>query len=420
MKTRININSTGPQNLSIRAQFFLAYAFAAIPYSFYFKGRQIVYVLLFIIIAYMAHSRRSSYPISFKLYLLLVVELIIFQSITFFRFSLTNFYGVLINILYAFFLISLLHKNTYKYYTSIVLIITIISFIFYFPSLISTTIHSLIGKIPHYLKTDYLLKDQNFIIYTWERYSTLGLLRNSGNYTEPGSFSAYLNLALIFNIIHKKQILNKINILLIIAIITTFSTAGYISLFIIIMGFTISQKKVTYQIIAAPIIIFVSIYSFQHLPFLQEKINKQLYAVEYKGLNTGRFGSAVNDLKDFKKYPLRGRGLLKVTRFDEIRGWNGDQSPRSLSNGLTNQVVRYGVLGFIIYILLMFRSLRMYLREFDINQYYVFYIIAAIFAAAFSQSVLENAPFLGLLFIGDFVSRKKKANNENIYYHSQL
>lgn len=405
--------------LSVRNKYLLTYCFAGIPLTIFFPGRQIVYIVTFaIILFYFLSYNKNLFPRYFFRYMVLINAVILLQTLVFNRFDFIAYVGMLMYPFYAFFIISLIGHKTYYYYVQILYVIAIISFIFYFPSLFSESIHESIGKIAPFLGTDKLLLDQNFIIYTWERRSSLGLLRNSGNFTEPGSFAAYLILALIFNIIHTNKIIEKKNIIFFIALITTFSTAGYMALFILLSGYYLSKRKKRQQLIITPLILLIGFYTYHNLSFLEEKVEKQYTATIESGSSGGRFGSGYYDLLDLKKHPFTGRGMLPTTRFDNITSWEGDQAPRSLSNGLTSQLLRFGVIGFAFYLMFLYYSLNRYVLFHGFNLRYTLVVIATVFTVAFGQSVLNNAPFVGLLFIGYQIP--KKLLNENINSNAKL
>lgn len=86
--------------------------------------------------------------------------------------------------------------------------------------------------------------------------------RNFGCFTEPGMFQIYLNLALIFELFSEKVSLKKV-LLLCAAIITTFSSAGFITTVIIFLAFAWNKnnlnKSIKKKITFLSIIVIVAI-----------------------------------------------------------------------------------------------------------------------------------------------------------------
>lgn len=86
-------------------------------------------------------------------------------------------------------------------------------------------------------------------VYTYEKYSNLFLYvdtqhysRNMGLFWEPGAFQTFLNIALLIEILNDKINLKYV-VILIAAIISTYSTTGYLSTLLIISILLFKKKK---------------------------------------------------------------------------------------------------------------------------------------------------------------------------------
>ncbi|MDP4267290.1 MAG: O-antigen ligase family protein [Bacteroidota bacterium] len=240
-----------------------------------------------------------------------------------------------------------------------------------------------------------MLDNQNFIIFTWEEYNQYGFLRNSGNYTEPGSFQEFLNVALMLNIVLSGKLINKKNIIFIVAIITTQSTGAYVTLFCIIVTYIIIKSKFIITAISVPLILLLSLTVYEKAPFLKEKIESQYNTQSKKSPRKykGRFMSAFLDLKDFQKNPIFGRGLIKQTRFENYRE-NDVEFLRY--NGTTDFLVKVGGIGFIIYFYLMYKSLRRLCLLNNFNMFFAFAIIVFLLINGFGQSIFFTHICIGL------------------------
>ena len=184
-------------NLSLRFKknylnYFLAYLLACVPGTLFFHGRHSVYIAAFLFTAFLFFHRRKTLGKSVFTFLILVTTILIFQIVIFERFSFQNIVALFMYVLYPYFIIRLIGPKFTEYYVNIIYFFTLVSFIFYFPSWLFPGFHRAIGEIPFALNTDYLLDNQNFIIYTWENFYN-NILRNSGNFGEPGSFACRLN-----------------------------------------------------------------------------------------------------------------------------------------------------------------------------------------------------------------------------------
>jgi len=391
------------QNLKLTfKKFFFSYLFL-VSATVFLPSRQALFSIIFFIAAIEFFHLKNKFGKVFIQFILFVTTLFILQTVFFERFSFSSSVRLYMNILLPYFLIRILGINYIKYYIKIIYVIAIISFLFYFPSLISSQFHEMIGRIAPYLGTDVYLDNQNFLIFTWEE-KTDFILRNSGNFTEPGYFACMLNLALAFNIIHENKLLSKKNVIFIIAIITTFSTAGYIALFFIITLQYLFVIQKGYKYLLIPLMLFLSYQAFIRLDFLQNKVTNQFQSQVEEGAQVGRFGSAMMDIKEIVKYPIIGRGLTKATRFDEVEFWEGDNAPRPILNSITDTLLKFGILGFLFYLALLIGSLRKYLKLFKLTPQSIFIVLGTIFISAFSQPILLTPIFLSLIYFKDLPS----------------
>lgn len=98
--------------------------------------------------------------------------------------------------------------------------------------------------------------------------------RNSGFMWEPGGFAAILTLTIIFALTHSKFKINKRIIILIIALITTFSTTGLLALGIISLYYTLNFNK-KYLFLFIPLLVVAGIYVSQ-LDYVSKKLKTNL------------------------------------------------------------------------------------------------------------------------------------------------
>lgn len=389
--------------------YFLAYLFIA-PVTIFLPNRQLLFSIIFIFSFLIFIYYKKKIEETFFIFLILNFVLLILQTYYFERFSFSSTSRLFMNILLPYFLMKSIGKNYINYFIKVIYFLTIVSFIFYFPSLISDSIHSQIGKIAPSLGTDSYLANQNFIIYTWEdKYNNL--LRNSGNFTEPGYFASILSIALSFNLLREKSLFSKTNLVFIVGLLTTLSTAGYISLFFILTIHTIFIIKSAYKYFIIPVALFASFVTYQKLDFLQNKVSEQYATQVEEGVEAGRFGSALLDIKDIKKYPFIGRGLTKSTRFDEVDYWVGDEAPRPILNSITDTILKFGIIGSLIYFFLLVRSMNFYLNHNKFDKRGILLVLGTILIVSFSQPILLTPIFLSLMYYYDF----KFENNVKTY-----
>jgi hypothetical protein len=178
-------------------------------------------------------------------------------------------------------------------------------------------------------------------------------VRNSGMFWEPGAFAGYLNLALLFIALSNKRFLlgeyKRDVVWIIIGIVTTLSTTGYIVLGIIILVSIIQQFKHA-KFILVPAVILIGYYSYFNLDFLNEKIEKQ-YALAAElskdEVSNTRFGALAMDLVYIRDKPIIGNGLDTRTRF-RFHPWIKEDIGHG--NGMSNFIVWWGIPFFLFWL----------------------------------------------------------------------
>lgn len=343
-------------------------------------------------------SRGKVFDSGANKYFFFILILFLAQSLLFNFFSLLSLGGLLMIVLFPYFIIKSVGKNYIPIYINIIYFFTTISFFFYIPSFLSNNIHSLISKIPGILGTD---PDnlQNFILYTWEPYSN-NYLRNSGPFWEPGANAGFIIIAIVLNVYKNKIIFSKKNLVFFFAILSTFSTAGYAALAIFLFTYFLMNKKLVYKVFFIPILLISAWYSYFNLEFMSEKVNKNVeYAANKKDLSSGRgrFTSAVLDMEDIIKYPITGRGRNEATRYEKQGEEFRIENHRT--NGVTDYAVRYGLLGFACYFYMMYKSFQSLNNYYKFNNYFSFTNILTILTVGFSQGFFQQPTFVILIYI---------------------
>jgi len=206
-------------------------------------------------------------------------------------------------------------------------------------------------------------------------------IRNNGPFYEPGLFASYLNIALVFNICVNKKLLSKDNIVLILAILSTCSSAGYISFILIVIFSAFMQKKWIYKIITLSAVVFLW-RPVMNLDFMANKIMSN-----YDNALTSsasRFGAILYHLEKVKESPIIGY----AGGIDEISTPDGPITPSNKvisPNGLSYPFVFWGIpLAILFYFLLYdgFKKLTGIKNRWILLSLYI-----VILSTAFSQTI---------------------------------
>ena len=226
-----------------------------------------------------------------------------------------------------------------------------------------------------------------------------GILRNAGCTWEPGRFAIMVVLALYCNIVRCgiKFKGNLSGIILLMALISTQSTTGYISAIVLYSIFVFKKFDVKY--ILAFLFIIVPIgYQLSKMEFMKEKIVEQLdletdlrkiddsmdYVNKIKKSNEyvsslARFPSMYYELINIQHDPILGYGRNTGKSYFAQR----ISGNFLLVGGLLKLFGQYGIpLGIILY-LILFRSSSVLGREFKIRKVTLF-ILFLIFSVSYS------------------------------------
>ena len=294
-------------------------------------------------------------------------------------------------------ILKIIGSDAPKYIVNILVVYSVISLIFWGLSNLIPSFYSFTETIAPRLGTDPITEvSEQFIIYTYENAKEYGIIRNPGPFNEPGTFALFLIWALIMNTIQNRGKIDNKSKILIVTILTTISSAGFLSLFVF-MGFYVFSENVkgVFKFLFILFLVPGIYYAFFELDFLNEKITEQYEwssNVSLQTGTTGRFLGARKSLYVLQKYPLYGRGLVGVT------GVNDPYSAEDASYGILSQAAGMGLIGITFYLVLFWKGLRYYVLKNNFSKRFVLFAFFALMASLFSQNRCETPLFMILVF----------------------
>lgn len=190
---------------------------------------------------------------------------------------------------------------------------------------------------PHLLKGVAFGEDcWSILIYTINDISSgdlyFNLTRNPGFAWEPGLFATLIVIAIVFNILlnnGKINFKNKSFIILVLALLTTFSTTGYVALLLIFVLHYINGTSYSLftRLLITPLLVIGAIYVY-NLPFVSGKLEEQTKIENYRtsgsldywestgqSLTVQRFEGLQLDLLNIYDKPLFGYGVARGNSF---------------------------------------------------------------------------------------------------------
>ena len=183
--------------------------------------------------------------------------------------------------------------------------------------------------------------------------------RNSGMFWEPGAFQGYIIMVPLLFIDNLSSLWRRYKrhcIALLLALMTTFSTTGYIAFAMIMVYYvTMKLKNKFARVLLVPVLLLSLFYAYTSLDFLGEKIDKHIERATSGNVTVDRLGSAILDWHYIKKNPITGSGLADVTRYEDHLMYK--ELIGGFSNGFTDVVAKFGIVFIILYLILVYKSL---------------------------------------------------------------
>lgn len=325
-----------------------------------------VIIFALLIVTTIIHIRKSSIDKGFIFIILFITFIFSIQALIFEAGDLINLGYLIMEFGTPYLALKLIGRGFTKYYINTLYFFSILSLIFYLASSFSSTFYSFQETLANIIDPNITLK-KNFLIYTWEPgLGFLDTLRNPGPFWEPGVFAVYLIIGLLLNLTINSKFNNKYNVVFVICLLTTQSTAGFISLFTLIFLFFLFLVKGAFRK-SILIILFLVVVPpiFSSLDFMESKLENHYEREIDVSLNTptaGRFLAARKSLYTFSHYPLTGKGLILATS-------GADNTPFGGGYGLLQIAARLGIFGFIGYFLLFYKGFNKFNFENHSNKY---------------------------------------------------
>lgn len=286
--------------------------------------------------------------------LLSMIAVNILQVYTLSRVSFNANVNYLFKIYCGFIVVSILGEKFRLVYLKVMCVLCIISIAGFLTNL-------LMGDFPGYQFDRYCsLVLYNYILGgTESHFMDIGI-RNSGMFWEPGAFQGYINMAILlyideFNVFFQEY--KRHFVVLLMALLSTFSTTGYLVLFAIITFAVIKNiKNRLAKVFITAFVAVISFWVYDNLEFMGEKISHEYESVQDMDNNAGasssRMGSAIVNWENLMRNPVCGNGHLMELRFYgmDFSNFHGG------GNGFFGAMNMFGIPMMMLYLLLLYKS----------------------------------------------------------------
>lgn len=147
------------------------------------------------------------------------------------------------------------------------------------------------------------------------------VIRNSSIFREPGVFMIILNISLIFELFFLNNRYRNVRIgVLVITLLSTFSTGGIISGSMIIFTFLLYRKNNVRTWISIFFIVSILVFSFVTEEYVNEMFGK-FETIQESGSGFARYSSVLVPLNIFFHHPLLGCGFIQFPEEYERIGY---------------------------------------------------------------------------------------------------
>jgi hypothetical protein len=327
-----------------------------------------------------------------------------FQYLLHGGFNFRTFSGTYIRLLLAYSVVVIVRADFFRFYANVVyklgalsLVLYVLSFI---PGVESFYLDVLAQIVPGVAEEEgFYQTHPNMVLFTFHE-SLFSEHRNSGPFWEPGAFAVFLIIALIFNHPYSKKLTEKKNLVLIICLLTTLSTAGYVALFLFILYVNVELLRKNVLYIVTLIVAAVGVYFFyERSPFLKEKISKNIELADET--TTSRFGSALADFNSFKESPWVGWGRAGAKHNFISEQLFTVENHRN--NGIFDLLSKYGLPLTLLYFYRIYATFDRYQRRFSLSKLYPYAGLLLLLILGFSQGLFLKPFFYSFLFLPAFV-----------------
>lgn len=211
-------------------------------------------------------------------------------------------------------------------------------------------------------------------IFLWGvRDNEILLGRNCGPFWEPGAFAGYIIITFSLFFMDLEDLWAKRKkecLVMAVALVTTFSTQGYLTAFVFLVFKYLQRtnnKRIIVSTISGCFFLMFAYILYQEVPFLSEKVNEQLMLAsswddEASLRSANRFTTTMVDYYNIQKEPLWGRTHDSTMLYEDFSTimWAVDRGGYGTGSGISNYAASNGVLIIIIWLVLSFKSFAVY------------------------------------------------------------
>lgn len=228
------------------------------------------------------------------------------------------------------------------------------------------------------------------------------ITRNAGFAWEPGAFACMICLALFCNILRTNWHLrgNYSMIILILALLSTQSTTGFIILIITIIVWLLINRRFWLALLFIPILVFL----FTQ-PFVREKLFSQIGELGQFGYNDmtgaiGRLYSLQIEWEEFLRHPIIGLGGYSEGTWIQQHGYD-----IVTITGIGHMLTYFGAIMTLVFLIVLIRSCFFINKKATYKNAFILMIV--MIGMMFSYDLWRNPLFMAFWIMSVFGKTKK-------------
>ena len=337
--------------------------------------------------------------------------------------ELANYFYIIYAYILAYIHFSIYKKKMFVLYEDIMVIFAKISLVIWLFTTVAPNVALQVARLfpqtPHGYNFLFLINwiDPNSLQVTY------GMIRNSGCAWEPGRFAIMLCLAILVNLYDRGVVFrkNKNVIWLLVALLTTMSTTGYVLCVILYLYFYVKRLNLQY-VLGALIVIVPVIYFGLQLEFIGEKLQDRLNVKEDVdhiemswqwteqhnenedgvAYSMDRFPSMYFEFQNFMHDPIIGYGAnVEYSYF-----YKNYTTALGFCGGLAQIFGKYGIILGLIFFFILYKSSIVISRDFESRKTLGFFIYA--FISMISYPLIWQALYTAFWFYGYYENKNLK------------
>lgn len=379
-----------------------------------FVGNRVMQLCFSLFIVVVFFLRRNKLDNKLLITVLLIIIVIALQGLLWDINLLSTVTFVFFAVITPYMIMKIVGIGYLKIASDIIFLISVISLILFGAQLVIPGFTDLLFKIESLYSNYYDFPRKNCVFIYNIAYNIselipgITILRNSGMFHEPGAFAVFIELAVVINLFLYKKLFTKVNSVLIIALITTFSTAGYLVMIIIIGYYYIIFMRNKIAVIFAVLVFIPIIYYVMTMPFMASKVSYQVGDQTTENLDaptSGRILGARKALVVLNRYPFTGRGLTVASRETDLT------SDEKAGYGFMKFFSEIGLIFSILFLIFFIRGLKAVSLYYGGSANYWYLLAFTLSINLFSQKFIADMFFIMIFYLGMYPIRLKKLKN---------